>query len=125
MKLLAITLLSHFLFSLALSLESIDTSANALNAGVPIPNNYIVQFKDAVSDQVVESHLDWVKNLVSTTNGRVIDGQQQGIQNNYNIGSFKAYSGVFSPEVIQEIKKRSDVSFDFLNAPSCGFHVDI
>ncbi|KAA8895783.1 peptidase S8/S53 domain-containing protein [Sphaerosporella brunnea] len=79
-----------------------------LRSGDLIPDQFIVTLKDATAE--VASHHDWVQSLVAASTGQVAPGKKAGIVHKYDIGSFKAYGGVFPKDVIEKIKQRSDVA---------------
>lgn len=63
-----------------------------------IPNNWIVVMKD-ISDSTFASHL-------ANRDARVASGTKS----TYNLGSFKAYSGVFDQGLVNLIASSLDVS---------------
>jgi hypothetical protein len=107
MKFLSISfLLPIFLFGSSPAIAQ----PGALKSGDLLADQFIVTFADALSSAAVEDHRKWVGSLVAASKGKVAPGKKAGIAYNYSIGGFKAYAGVFSKDVIEQIKKRADAS---------------
>jgi hypothetical protein len=107
MKFLSISfLLPIFLFGSSPAIAE----PGALKSGDPIADQFIVTFTDALSSAAVEDHHKWVDSLVAASKGKVAPGKKAGITYKYNINGFKAYAGVFSKDVVAQIKKRADAS---------------
>jgi hypothetical protein len=104
-------LTSVFLFLLvdsAFPLEKIERKTSAAGGG-RIPNSFIVQFKDVASSSSISSHFEWVDSLIGASSSQTLDGKKVGVVHKYGISAFKGYSGVFPTDIIEKIKKRSDV----------------
>ncbi|OJD28109.1 hypothetical protein ACJ73_00479 [Blastomyces percursus] len=99
---------------LALALVALSTADAARILKVPpnhkaVPNSYIVVMKPGTSDNKFESHRSWVSKKLSASDSGVNNG---GVRYEFNMDSqFKAYSGIFSDDVIRKISEDKDVSY--------------
>lgn len=111
MKFLSITLLFvlPFFSGVVVSLEGFGSVPAAVKShGAPVPDSYIVTFKGLVSSSAVSSHHKWLEGMLAASSA-VVGGKVPGVVHKYDIGSFKAYSGVFSKDVVEMLKKQGDV----------------
>ncbi len=92
------------------------TPAEGLAAREVVPNKYIVRLKDSAG---FDSHLSWVNEVHKRSLSRRDLG---GVEKEYHIGSFEAYSGEFDEETIAEIKNNPEVSA-MQRAEPCGVDV--
>ncbi|KAI5858657.1 peptidase S8/S53 domain-containing protein [Tricharina praecox] len=112
MKFLSITLLFvlPFFSGVVVSLEGFGSVPAAVKShGAPVPDSYIVTFKGLVSSSAVSSHHKWLEGMLAASSA-VVGGKVPGVVHKYDIGSFKAYSGVFSKDVVEMLKKQGDVA---------------
>ena len=89
------------------------TPSDGLNARRVIPNSYIVRLKESAG---FESHLSWVTEVHKRSLNR---RDFVGVDKEYHIGSFEAYSGQFDEETIAEIKNNPDVCVAMTRAEPC------
>ncbi|KAF2673023.1 vacuolar serine protease [Microthyrium microscopicum] len=96
---------------------------SALNSK-PIPNSYIVKFKNHVNHQDAKAHHDWVHALhIQTQNQRlelrkrshipiIGDVDFNGLKHTYNIAnSFLGYSGHFDDQVLNQLRQHPDIEY--------------
>ncbi len=89
-----------------------------------IPHSYMVVFKDHVKDEHADQHHDWVASQHAsslrkrdqstfTTEGLFHDvwDTLTGVNHKYRLGNLKGYSGKFSPDVVELIRKHPDVEY--------------
>lgn len=69
-----------------------------------VPDQYIVMFKEGVSEDMIAAHLNLLKSPQVQTESESL-GADAGIQKIFNIGNFKGYSGKFAGATIEEIRK--------------------
>ncbi|CDK24420.1 unnamed protein product [Kuraishia capsulata CBS 1993] len=98
------------------------------SSGNEIPHSYIIVFKDHVTPDAVDFHLEWVKEAHSNSAAKSkgskefdsfsnsvkaagIDNVLGGFTGKFNIGNFKGYTGYFLPEVLELLKLNPDVAF--------------
>lgn len=76
---------------------------------VPIPGKYIVTLKEGVD---TESHTSWVSDIQARSLSRRQDGTTapDGVEQTYEIASFKGYAGEFDEATLNEIKASPDVA---------------
>jgi len=89
--------------------------------GTAVPEQYIVVFKDNVSDKQVDSHFSWIQSTLPEPRLRIQGGDNEfianggledyGIKKMYKIGKFKAYAARLPAEAVHEIKSQPDVDF--------------
>lgn len=73
-----------------------------------IADKYIVTFKDGVTANSIQAHKSQVSGFVAQ--GMRASGRRfNGVQKDFAIGSFQAYSGHFDQATVEEIKKSADV----------------
>jgi cerevisin len=123
---------------LALSLLSIAASANPLvrigtihhdsapllsaaNAK-PIPNSYIIKFKDHVNHKEAAAHHAWVQDIHDSHETKrlelrkrsqipFLDDAFRGLKHTFNIANnFLGYAGHFDDAVIEQLRRHPDVS---------------
>ena len=90
----------------------------------PVPDSYIVVFKDHVSHTSAAAHHGWVMDLHKSSESPrsqeskrsqvpFMDTVFEGLKHTYNIaGGLMGYSGHFDEKVIEEIRRHPDVSID-------------
>ncbi|KAM5354150.1 hypothetical protein ACJ41O_000800 [Fusarium nematophilum] len=77
------------------------------NGPVPdVADRYIITLKSDISQDKVESHLNWVEDVHKRSLNR---RDLSGVEKVYNIEDFHAYSGTFDSDTIEELKKSPDV----------------
>ncbi|CAG8622958.1 8634_t:CDS:2 [Paraglomus occultum] len=80
-----------------------------------IPDEYIVVFKDAVTDERVSCHHNDVDSLLYEERKMFKRGFMNelisGIQHTYDFEGFRGYSGRFSESVLAKIRQSDDVAF--------------
>ncbi|EFR02061.1 proteinase T [Nannizzia gypsea CBS 118893] len=74
-----------------------------------IPDSYIVVLKKDVSSDSFDSHIKWANN-VHKRNVAKRGLSLEGMKHTWAMGEFKAYSGAFSSETIDDIKKHEHVA---------------
>ena len=94
------------------------TAANAN----PIPNSYIIKFKNHVKHEDAKAHHDWVHalhtkheqqklELRKRSSMPFVDDVFNGLKHTYNIaGNFLGYAGHFDDQVIEKLRRHPDVS---------------
>lgn len=105
------------------SILTILSIASLVLAGVParkqsatpeyVPDSYIIQFKDTItmSSKGDNAHFDWLTEALSKENHkREAGAPEYGVKSKYQIPGFMGYSGTFSKAMVEEIKKRNEVS---------------
>ncbi|KAJ4264538.1 proteinase B [Fusarium torreyae] len=73
-----------------------------------IPDKYIVTLKSDASASKKEAHLNWVSDIHSRSLSK---RDTQGVEKEFKIKSWSAYSGEFDKDTIAEIKKSPEVAF--------------
>ncbi|KAH8887305.1 subtilisin-like protein [Thozetella sp. PMI_491] len=73
-----------------------------------IPNKYIVTLKTDASSREFESHLTWVSDVHSRS---LTKRDTAGLENTYNISTWKAYAGEFDEATIDAIRNSPEVAF--------------
>ncbi|CAJ2510597.1 Uu.00g062220.m01.CDS01 [Anthostomella pinea] len=68
-----------------------------------IPNHYIITLKDDITTHSLQVHMDWVQSLSGN------DSPMEGIRKQWNIGSWRAYSGSFDDETLAQIRTHDAV----------------
>ena len=93
----------------------------------PVPDSYIIVFKDHVTGSQAESHHNWIRDVhVSTESSKaklrrrsqvpLMDNVFRGLKHTYNLaGGLMGYSGHFDQDVIERIRKHPDVCPSALN----------
>lgn len=96
--------------SLFLALVAVDARAvfNRIEGDDVIPNSYVVVMKDDVSVNDFESHVSWVSEA-HTTNSKKRNSQTTGVKFNYDIEGWRAYSGNFDEDTVEEILNNGKV----------------
>jgi len=84
-----------------------------------IPGEYIVVFKDVVTDERISCHHNDVNSLLYEER-RVLkrgfmDELISGIRHTYDFEGFRGYSGRFSESVLAKIRQSDDVSIKYGN----------
>jgi hypothetical protein len=105
------------------SIITILSLASFVLAGVParkqsktpeyIPDAYIIQFKDTItmSAKGDNAHFKWLNEALAKENvKREAGAPKYGVKSKYQIPGFMGYSGTFSKSIVDEIKKRNEVS---------------
>lgn len=88
------------------------SSANAKE----IPDSYLVVFKKHVTSEAAAEHQSWVQDIHETSQlsrKRSWFGEDvyRGLKHTFNVGgSFLGYSGHFSEDVIEQVRRNPDVS---------------
>jgi cerevisin len=87
-----------------------------------IPNSYIVKFKKHVRHHEANAHHEWINQLHFSTENQKLELRKRssiplvgqvftGLKHTYNIANdFLGYSGHFSDEVIEQLRRHPDVS---------------
>lgn len=119
------------LLSLASPVLNVHTIHNGVapllssTSSEPIPDSYIIVFKDHVSHSSAAAHHGWVMDLHQTSEASrsqkrkrsqipLLDDAFEGLKHTYNIvNGFMGYSGHFDEDVIDEIRRHPDVSLHF------------
>lgn len=109
-----ITLLLSSLISLAAA-ESFAPLMVPKDETLMIPDKYIVVFKDDPFSEVVSSqstsrvnHAVWLQSRIADHIG---SGTGNKLEHSFNLKGMSGYSGYFSPEIIDEIRKRDEVKY--------------
>lgn len=98
----------------------------------PIPDSYIVVFKDHVSHSSAAAHHSWVMDLHQTSSSSRTDNRKrsqipllddifEGLKHTYDIvGDLMGYSGHFDEDVIEQVRRHPDVSlYRFCTGTRC------
>ena len=84
-------------------------------AGDQVPHasgKYIITLKNDISARDVDSHMDWVDGVHTSTIGRR-DFNHKGVTKNLDIGdSFRAYAAEFHPDAVQMLRDHPAVRTD-------------
>lgn len=73
-----------------------------------VPNSYIVMFKDDIKTDSIDSHVE----LVKVVNGASpLHGTESGLKHVWNSDVAKGYSGTFSENVIEMIRRQPEVAY--------------
>lgn len=87
----------------------------------PIPNSYIVKFKTHVKHHDAQAHHEWINQLHFSDEESKLELRKRssiplvaqifsGLKHTYNIGNdFLGYSGHFSDEVVEQLRRHPDV----------------
>jgi cerevisin len=87
----------------------------------PIPNSYIVKFKEHVKHEDAQAHHSWVQDLHDSHENQklelrkrsqipLLDEAFRGLKHTFNIaGGFLGYSGHFDDAVIEQLRRHPDV----------------
>ncbi|CDS13443.1 hypothetical protein LRAMOSA05619 [Lichtheimia ramosa] len=82
--------------------------------GEAISDSYIVVLKDHVDSTQALGHCSWVSNMSITgkmQNDYFLDSETlMGIQHTYDSPTWRGYSGKFSPETLEHIRRSPDAS---------------
>lgn len=87
--------------------QALDTPPDPPEYSEWIPNKYIVTLKPTASD--LGAHLSWVNSVHARSIGRR-DLGLAGVEETYNITTFKGYAGAFDNATITEIAANPQVS---------------
>lgn len=82
-------------------------------AAEKVPGKYIVTFKSGLNVDQIDAHTTWASNVHKRNlerRGLAERDQYSGIEKNYKINKFAAYSGSFDDATIEEIRNSADVS---------------
>ncbi|KAL4932192.1 subtilisin-like protein [Aspergillus undulatus] len=82
-------------------------------SGEKVTGKYIVTFKPGLEADQIESHTTWASNVHKRNlerRGLAERDQYSGIEKNYKINKFAAYSGSFDDATIEEIRNNADVA---------------
>lgn len=114
-------LLPALTFASPVSVGTIHNDAAPLlssTSSEPIPDSYIVVFKDHVSKNAATAHHSWVSDLHASSQLRkrsqipLVDGLYQGLRHTYDIaGAILGYSGHFDEDTVEEIRRHPDACF--------------
>ncbi|KAL4808300.1 alkaline protease 1 [Aspergillus unguis] len=78
-----------------------------------LPGKYIVTFKSGLQAEEIDAHTTWASNVHKRNlerRGLTERDQYSGIEKNYKINKFAAYSGSFDDATIEEIRNNADVA---------------
>ncbi|KAL4776471.1 subtilisin-like protein [Aspergillus nidulans var. acristatus] len=78
-----------------------------------VPGKYIVTFKSGLNGDQIDAHTTWASNVHKRNlerRGLAERDQYSGIEKNYKINKFAAYSGSFDDATIEEIRNSADVA---------------
>lgn len=101
-----------FLASFALVFPFLlDSVVAELVSGQKIADSWIVTLKDEVKSNSIDSHFKWLDEVIGSSTSVVANEQKPGVAHKYTIGAFNGYAGVFSQDVVEQIRKRGDVPF--------------
>jgi oryzin len=85
-----------------------------------IPGKYIIQLKPETDVASITLHHDKVRSIyarnlarrdgIAEVVGGLVDGLVGGLEREFQIGDFKAYSGAFDDSTIEELKAMPEVS---------------
>ncbi|KKK25089.1 hypothetical protein P175DRAFT_0495699 [Aspergillus ochraceoroseus IBT 24754] len=79
-----------------------------------LPGKYIVTFKSGLEAAHIEAHTTWATNVHKRNLERRDQADHDvysGVEKNFGIGNFAAYSGSFDDATIEEIRKSEDVAY--------------
>ncbi|KAL4752988.1 alkaline protease 1 [Aspergillus terricola var. indicus] len=82
-------------------------------AAEKVPGKYIVTFKSGLNVDQIDAHTTWASNVHKRNlerRGLAERDQYSGIEKNYKINKFAAYSGSFDDATIEEIRNNADVA---------------
>ncbi|CBF81670.1 hypothetical protein AN5558.2 [Aspergillus nidulans FGSC A4] len=82
-------------------------------AAEKVPGKYIVTFKSGLNVDQIDAHTSWASNVHKRNlerRGLAERDQYSGIEKNYKINKFAAYSGSFDDATIEEIRNSADVA---------------
>ncbi|KAL3438435.1 subtilisin-like protein [Aspergillus tetrazonus] len=82
-------------------------------AAEKVPGKYIVTFKSGLNVDQIDAHTTWASNVHKRNlerRGLAERDQYSGIEKNYKINKFAAYSGSFDDATIEEIRNSADVA---------------
>lgn len=77
-----------------------------------VPGKYIVTFKSGLQAEQIDAHTTWASKVHKRNLERRGLGERDqfsGIEKNFKINKFAAYSGSFDETTIEEIRKSQDV----------------
>jgi len=89
----------------------------------PIPNSYIIKFKDYVKHEDAQAHHSWVQEIHDTHETKrlelrkrsqfpMLDEAFRGLKHTFNIaGGFLGYSGHFDEAVIEQLRNHPDIEY--------------
>ncbi|KAL5049017.1 hypothetical protein BDW71DRAFT_195843 [Aspergillus fruticulosus] len=83
-------------------------------AAEKVPGKYIVTFKSGLDVDQIDAHTTWASNVHKRNlerRGLAERDQYSGIDKNYKINKFAAYSGSFDDATIEEIRNSADVAY--------------
>ncbi|KAL4742525.1 alkaline protease 1 [Aspergillus similis] len=82
-------------------------------AAEKVPGKYIVTFKSGLNVDQIDAHTTWASNVHKRNlerRGLAERDQYSGVEKNYKINKFAAYSGSFDDATIEEIRNSADVA---------------
>ncbi|KAL4999744.1 subtilisin-like protein [Aspergillus recurvatus] len=82
-------------------------------AAQKVPGKYIVTFKSGLDVDQIDAHTTWASNVHKRNlerRGLAERDQYSGVEKNYKINKFAAYSGSFDDATIEEIRNSADVA---------------
>ncbi|KAL4821857.1 alkaline protease 1 [Aspergillus spinulosporus] len=82
-------------------------------AAEKVPGKYIVTFKSGLNVDQIDAHTTWASNVHKRNlerRGLAERDKYSGIEKNYKINKFAAYSGSFDDATIEEIRNSEDVA---------------
>ncbi|CAG8552638.1 2280_t:CDS:10 [Diversispora eburnea] len=81
-----------------------------------VEDSYIVVFKNQLDDEKIKYHHNCVRSLVKEENKKLakrgfLDKLISGLKHTYNFKNLKGYSGRFSPDVLEKIRRSEEVAW--------------
>ncbi|RHZ57342.1 hypothetical protein Glove_390g53 [Diversispora epigaea] len=81
-----------------------------------VEDSYIVVFKDQLDNEKIKHHHNCVRSLVDEENKKLakrgfLDKLISGLKHTYNFKNLKGYSGRFSPDVLEKIRRSEEVAW--------------
>ncbi|KAI5864946.1 alkaline proteinase [Durotheca rogersii] len=72
-----------------------------------VPNKYIVTLKEGITTEDFKTHVNWARDIHSRSLSK---RDTTGIEHEYHISNFNAYSAEFDEETLEQIKNHPDVA---------------
>jgi cerevisin len=109
-------------FAVAFVAHSVSALLVPDMTGTAVPEQYIVVFKDHVSDSQMASHWSWIQSTLPSPQLRVQGGNAEdfvlggdyegyGIKRQYNFNGFKGYAAKLPREAIKDVESHPDVDY--------------
>ena len=80
-----------------------------------VKGSYIIVLKDKLTPVQIQNHNEWINSVTASASLKrgefLTNGGKEGIQHSFNLPSLKGYSGKFDKQVIDAIRKSSEVAY--------------